>query len=97
MIDPKVLKLERNYLTNCESKFKGTSNQDVPFFFCMSQFALNLTSVLSQSITIVYFFLKVSHLIGQIEPSCAVIAVGAFEVMKVLLWTARAPTSKFLF
>ncbi|MDR0261811.1 MAG: hypothetical protein LBJ04_01160, partial [Sphingobacterium sp.] len=35
MIDPKVLKLERNYLTNCESKFKGTSNQDVPFFFCM--------------------------------------------------------------
>jgi len=33
MIDLKVLKLERNYLTNCESKFKGTSNQDVPFFF----------------------------------------------------------------
>ncbi len=32
MIDPNVLKLARNYLTNCESKFKGTSNQDVPFF-----------------------------------------------------------------
>gem|GEM_PF-1733680 len=32
MIDLNVLKLVRNYLTNCESKFKGTSNQDVPFF-----------------------------------------------------------------
>jgi hypothetical protein len=91
MIDPKVLKLERNYLTNYESKFKGTSNQDVPFFFFWYVSShMKPLSILFQTTHTVHLFLKVSDLIGEKASSFAVVAVGAGEVMRVLLWVAYA-------
>jgi len=40
--------------------------------------------------TTVHLFLKVSDLIGEKASSFAVVAVGACEVLRVLLWAAYA-------